>query len=61
MILTLDKFFFKYEGRGVKLTPPPQKKLSSKSPTLLGLKWLFRPTFKRKKQLHNEVIAIKKE
>ena len=24
-------------GGGVKLTPPPRKKLSSKSPTLLGL------------------------
>ena len=41
VILILDKFFLKYEGRGVKLTPshppPPQKKLSSKSPVLLGL------------------------
>ena len=27
-------------GKGVKLIPPPQKKLSSKSPALLGLKFL---------------------
>ena len=35
VILILDKFFWKYEG-GVKLTPP-EKKLPSQSPVLLGL------------------------
>ena len=37
VIFILEKFFFKYEGE-VKLTPlPPQKKLPSKSPAILGL------------------------
>ena len=34
-MLILDTFFMKYEGWGVKLTP--QKRLLSKSQTLLGL------------------------
>ena len=40
VILKLDKFFLKYEGGGgggLKLSPP-QEKLPSKSPALLGLK-----------------------
>ena len=39
VLLMLDKFFLKYEG-GIKLTPP-QEKLPSKSPALLGLKCLL--------------------
>ena len=44
VILILDKFFLKYEGRGGgggQFDPPPQEKLPSKSPTLLGLKPLY--------------------
>ena len=44
VISILEKFFLKYEGgvgrvgEGVKLIPlPPQKKLPSKSPAILGL------------------------
>ena len=36
VILILDKFFLKYEGGSN--WPPPQEKLPSKSPALLGLK-----------------------
>ena len=35
VILILDKFFWKYEGAD-QIDPPPRKKLSSKSPALLG-------------------------
>ena len=31
-------FFLKYEGGGGQIDPPPQEKLPSKSPALLGLK-----------------------
>ena len=41
VILILDEFFLKYEGEGGAQTdPPPQKKLPSKSPALLGLIFL---------------------
>ena len=41
VILTLDKCFLKYEGRGTVeggQIDPPKKKLPSKSPALLGLR-----------------------
>ena len=43
VIFILDNFFLKYEG-GDQIAPPPQEKLPSKSPALLGFKMIA--TFK---------------
>ena len=41
ILLILDKFFWKYDGGGDQIDTTPQKKLLSKSPALLGLKFMM--------------------
>ena len=60
VILMLDKYFLKYE-RGVKLItpPPPQKKLPSKRPALLGLRGYFDVDLLTKRFQQNSCIWSK--
>ena len=58
VILILDEFFLKYED-GVKLTPPPIKKLPAKSLALLGLNWLDKePRVQERQQVKDQQSYI---